>query len=315
MSVVSQAVPVERYEAAAGNPFTKAGFEFAIQRRGDQVFHQVSRPDTAGKEAVSLAREVRYVVGSGSHGRAYLSTTGNYLFQTPINWFSQGGRWDLAPNVSQNQNSHFFRAVDSACIYCHGNQAEPVADSVNCYRAPLPVQLAIGCERCHGPGELHVKRQSQADAAEGPDDTIVNPAALEPVLRESICQQCHLQGEFRVLRRGRELYDFRPGLPLHLFWSAFLRASRESQEREAVSHVEQMFASKCFRASAGKLGCLSCHDPHNYPAPEKKAALYREACLKCHQERGCSLAAPQRQAQNQNDCAACHMPRLRTTDV
>src|SRR5438132_8136934 len=147
MSVVSQAVPVERYEAAAGNPFTKAGFEFAIQRRGDQVFHQVSRPDTAGKEAVSLAREVRYVVGSGSHGRAYLSTTGNYLFQTPINWFSQGGRWDLAPNVSQNQNSHFFRAVDSACIYCHGNQAEPVADSVNCYISPLPVQLAICCYR------------------------------------------------------------------------------------------------------------------------------------------------------------------------
>src|SRR2546427_5904517 len=155
MSVVSQAVPVERYDAAAGNPFTKASFEFAVARRGDQVFHQVSRRDTMGKEALSVAREARYVVGSGSHGRAYLSSMDNYLFQTPINWFSQGGRWDLAPNVSDNQGGHFFRAVDAACIYCHGNQAEPVADSVNRYYAPLPAHLAIGCERCHGPGELH----------------------------------------------------------------------------------------------------------------------------------------------------------------
>ena len=37
MSVVSQAVPVERYDAAASNPFAKAGFDFAIERRGDQV--------------------------------------------------------------------------------------------------------------------------------------------------------------------------------------------------------------------------------------------------------------------------------------
>jgi len=315
MSLVSQAVPVERYDAAAGNPFAKAGFDFAIERRDEQVFHKVSRRDVGGKEALSLARAARYAVGSGSHGRAYLTELDQHIFQTPINWFTQGRRWDLAPNVGDTQRSHFFRGVDALCIYCHANQAEPVADSLNRYRAPLPARLAIGCERCHGPGQLHVQRHNQAEAAEGPDDTIVNPASLEPALRESICQQCHLQGEFRVLHRGRQLYDFRPGLPLHLFWSVFLRTSRNDQEREAVSHVEQLFASKCFRASEGKLGCISCHDPHDYPAPEKKAAVYRQACLKCHRETACPVPMPERQAQKQNDCAACHMPRLRTTDV
>jgi hypothetical protein len=99
MSLVSQAVPVERYDAAAGNPFANAGFEFAIERRGDQVFHKVSRSDAGGKETLSLAREARYAVGSGSHGRAYLTEADQYIFQTPINWFAQGRRWDLAPNV------------------------------------------------------------------------------------------------------------------------------------------------------------------------------------------------------------------------
>src|SRR6202047_4139107 len=51
MSLVSQAVPVARYDAAAGNPFAKAGFDFAIERRGDQVYHKVSRRDAGGKEA------------------------------------------------------------------------------------------------------------------------------------------------------------------------------------------------------------------------------------------------------------------------
>src|SRR5260370_1278378 len=59
MSLVSQAVPVERYDAAAGNPFAKAGFDFAIERRGDQVFHKVSRRDAGGKEALSPAPEGR----------------------------------------------------------------------------------------------------------------------------------------------------------------------------------------------------------------------------------------------------------------
>ena len=36
----------------------------------------------------------------------------------------------------------------------------------------------------------------------GPDLTIVNPADLAPALRESVCQQCHLQGAFRFPQGG-----------------------------------------------------------------------------------------------------------------
>jgi hypothetical protein len=315
MSLVSRAAPVERYDAASHNPFEKFGFEFRVEPQDAGVFHKVFRRDAAGKETLALAQEARYVVGSGGHGRAYLSTVDDYIFQTPVNWFSQGRRWDLAPNLGANHGNHFFRGVDPICIYCHGNQAEPVAGTSNRYRRPLSAELGIGCERCHGPGELHVQARTRGDPLEELDNTIVNPRRLEPVLREAICQQCHLHGKLRVERRGREVYDFRPGLPLHLFWSVFVEPLEQTGSHEAVSHVEQMAASKCFRASNGKMGCISCHDPHVYPRAEEKPAIYRQACLKCHQPASCPVSVQERKARNDDNCIACHMPRTRTVDV
>src|SRR5262249_55424803 len=113
---------------------------------------------------------------------------------------------------------------------------------------------------------------------------IVNPRHLEPVLREAVCQQCHLQGEVRVVRRGRSLFDYRPGLPLHLFESAFTRLPENASGQKSVGHVEQIALSRCFQESKGRFGCISCHDPHELPAPEKKIAFYRGRCLQCHQE-------------------------------
>ena len=71
--------------------------------------------------------------------------------------------------------------------------------TLNRYRPPVFQGHEIGCERCHGPGELHV---AHPEIIGGRDMTIVNPASLAPSLRDAVCEQCHLQGEKRVLRRG-----------------------------------------------------------------------------------------------------------------
>ena len=104
------------------------------------------------------------------------------------------------------------------------NHVEAVRGTVNVYKEPLIAsQTSIGCERCHGPGDLHVSERLVAKPKETIDTSIVNPRHLAPDLQESICQQCHLQGQERVRRRGRDESEYRPGLPFASFVTTFVR--------------------------------------------------------------------------------------------
>jgi predicted CXXCH cytochrome family protein len=201
------------------------------------------------------------------------------------------------------------------CLFCHANRARYVEGSVNRYTPPVFDGHAIGCQRCHGPGELHEKNPG---ANGGVDYSLVNPRHLEPALREAVCQQCHLTGKARVLRRGRGLYDFRPGMPLESFWSVFVHAPGAGDGEKAVSHVEQMYQSRCFQGSAGpkQLGCISCHDPHERVPPAKRVSYYRGRCLQCHQQHGCSLPRPVRLRRSARDsCIDCHMRPYGSADI
>jgi predicted CXXCH cytochrome family protein len=103
---------------------------------------------------------------------------------------------------------------------------------------------------------------------------------------------------------------------LHRFWAVFLMKKGNRNKFEAVGHVEQMESSRCFRASGGQLGCISCHDPHRVPEPSTKAEYYRGRCLECHEQRGCALPAATRRARGPGEnCIACHMPRPTITNI
>jgi Tfp pilus assembly protein PilF len=302
---LSQAAAVERYDRAAGNPFEKDGFEFLVERRDDRVFHRELRRDPQGRTVLDVPVEVQFAIGSGTRGRSYLIDRDGYLFQSLLSWYSQPGVWDLTPGFVVREQ--FERPAQAACLFCHCNQVEPVADTINRYRVPIFHGYAIGCERCHGPGELHVQSVQRGEQTHG---TIVNPSRLAPTLREAVCQQCHLQGEVRVLRRGRQWFDYRPGLPLHLFLSVFVRSEQFANGEEAGSHTEQIYGSRCFRESNGKLGCISCHDPHALPGPDQKVAYYQRRCLACHTELSCGLPSSVRIAKvRADDCIRCHMPQ------
>jgi predicted CXXCH cytochrome family protein len=316
LAPVAAAASIERYEPAAFNPFVASdpfvasGLHYGVRRRDKQVVHREWAANPEGKVLAETEAEVQFAVGSAIHGRAYLVNHDGYLFQSPITWYPQGKRWDLSPGY-ELRNQHFSRPITPACLFCHCNQAELVPGTVNRYCQPLFLGSAISCERCHGPGELHVQRRTSREVVAGLDDTIVNPARLEHSLREAVCQQCHLQGEQRVVRRGRTDFDYRPGLPLHLFLMDFVMRSEGGRDLKFVSSVEQMVASRCYLASQGakKLGCISCHDPHRAPAPAEKVAFYRQRCLQCHTEKSCGLPPVARREKNKQDsCIACHMP-------
>ncbi|HKI34784.1 MAG TPA: multiheme c-type cytochrome [Gemmataceae bacterium] len=310
---IAEVDPAPPEDRAHHNPFDALGSQFRVEHDGEAVRHRRAGFDEGRRPVYDFALEAAYALGSGAHGHSYLAVRdGGYVFQTPISWYAQKQTWDLSPSFTEALAPG--RPVTPECLFCHANRSEPEAGTVNRYKEPVFEGLAIGCERCHGPGEKHVAARRGGDLIEGEmDPTIVNPAHLAPALREAVCEQCHLAGEARVLRRGRKLNDFRPGLPLEEFLTVLVRASDGGRDNKAVNHVEQMHVSRCFRASGGdnKLGCVSCHDPHVHVVePAERVAHYRESCLVCHREQACSIPREGRlKASPQDSCIDCHMPR------
>ncbi len=303
---ITDLVDRESYDRAHRNPFLFLDSRFEVARQGQEVRHRRSRLDPTGRPVFAHDLTVRYAIGSGRRGRSYLADRDGYLFQTPISWFGEKQVWDGSPGFSPALLSG--RPVGGECLFCHANRAHFREDSVNRFDPPVFSGHAIGCERCHGPGELHAQSGRVLD--------VVHPGKLAPALREAVCEQCHLEGSVRILRRDRALYDFRPGLPLEDFWTIFIREETPGQGRKAVTHVEQMHESRCYQGSGGQLGCVSCHDPHVHVEPAGAAAWYRRRCLDCHDRHPCSLPHADRLRRQPDDsCIACHMPRFGTADV
>ena len=291
--------------------------QYRVERREDGVYHHETLVDAQGV-IYDQAMPVKFTLGSGHRGHSYLIDHDGVLFQSPIGWFSQGAKWDLSPGYRPQSHQRFERRVSDGCLYCHSGRVAVQPGENNRYASPPFHEMAIGCERCHGPGQQHVKAQTASKTDVGRDATIVNPAKLEPARRDSVCYQCHLQGESVIPRFGCGFFDFRPGQMLEDVFVVFVEGERvdERGQTRPVSQVEQMRASKCYVASEGRMGCISCHDPHLKPAAGEAQTYFRQQCLKCHDDRGCSLPpAKQNAAPAEGSCIHCHMPRLHLQDV
>jgi hypothetical protein len=288
------------------NPFVHDGVTFEVFKEGNRFFHRRRRFDDAGKLLYEFKQEVHYAIGSGAMGYSYLSRTDDgFVFQTPISWYSQKQQWNLSPGMDQGGVKP--RVVHGYCLNCHANRVLFREDSINRYDEPIFQGLGIGCERCHGPGELHVRSKDRLD--------IVNPRRLEPALREAICQQCHLEGHPRMLHRGRKADEFRPGLPIEAFWSIFIE-TEQNGEPKAVSQVEQMYQSLCFQRGTEehRLGCVTCHNPHEVVVPADRLSHYNGRCIECHHDKPCTESKA-RQHEKNDSCIDCHMTHRGSEDI
>jgi tetratricopeptide (TPR) repeat protein len=318
---ISRIASRQRYDGETNNPFEALGVLFRIERQGESAVHRQIGRDDKGQTIYQCNNTVDYVLGSGTRGYSYLFDRGGYVFQSPVSWFAEKQIWDSSPGFSVQARPG--RPVTGPCLFCHSNRVRPREGYINRYEVPLFDGHAIGCERCHGPGGLHAKDPGDKNTLIGADYTIVNPRHLKPELRAAVCEQCHLPGEARVVRRGRSTFDFRPGLPLEAFWSIYVAAADEKEPRKAVNHVEQMYQSRCFLTSEErpdegkrKLGCTSCHDPHRHVGRAERSAYYRERCLECHRQRGCSLPEAARRLPGKDEsCIDCHMPKYPASDI
>jgi len=250
---------------------------------------------------LSATWKVAYVIGSGSHAYGLLVGVRDYLFQAPVSYYAHPARWGAAPGFESAPALDFGRPVTPECLYCHADIPRPIDGTLNRYQNPPLSGDAISCDRCHGDAAAHLRHPAR--------DNIVNPAALSERARDSVCEQCHLSGEARVLNPGREWGDFKPGKGLEQIYSVYVRADADRAPLKVISHAEQLAMSRCARESGGNLWCGTCHNAHEQPT--EPATYYRARCLTCHAQ---SLPAAHPKLENDSNCIGCHMPSRQTSD-
>lgn len=285
---------------------------YEVFRKGATLYQSEYELAPDGTDVFRDTRPMAYVIGAGQNGIGYIVQEKKYLFEAPLSYYSESRSWGLSPGY-EFADYGFHRIVPEACIICHSGRPRPVSGRPGLYQNPPFEELAIGCENCHGPGQLHVEERMKGAALKGPiDRSIVNPAHLSGWMANNVCMICHQAGDTRILQPGKTYSDFRPGTPLNATVAIFAVpfTPQSPPKTPLLQHYTLMILSKCYRASGGKMSCITCHDPHFEPTAAQAPAYYRKKCLACHTEKSCSLALSARLRKSPpDDCAGCHMPR------
>jgi tetratricopeptide (TPR) repeat protein len=286
--------------------FTHAasGIRYQLFLRDGQAWMRYERTVPGTGPPLHGEQLLSYYVGSGRRGRTYLFERDGWWFEAPVNYYSKKQLWDMAPNYGSARSMPDTLPVDSNCLHCHAGQVQSALPEARNKYADMPFKAGgVTCTACHGDASQHLAQKGR-----GP---IVNPAKLAPASRDSVCLQCHLEGDAAIYRAGESLAAYRPGEDLARFVVYFVNASRAEGGGRATSQYEALLRSACKRASGDKLTCTTCHDPHGTPTAAERVSFYRSKCLACHT--GEKMATEHHT--EQQDCAVCHMPTRETTDV
>jgi hypothetical protein len=312
MSEITPAL-LERIPTSASIFDARLNRHFEIFASDNNLYQNEYETTADGKDAFRETRKLEWIIGSGANGSGAIVKRDEYLFEAPLSFYAKPHRWALSPGFEFGDYG-FNRPILPGCIVCHSGQPRPILEGNGSFQEPPFRELAIGCENCHGPGQSHVVA-AQMDSSPG---SITNPANLSPWLADNICMSCHQTGDARVLQTGKTYRDFRPGGELNDTLSIFLVPfSRESAPKDdLLEHYLSMRLSKCYLKSGGRLGCISCHDPHLQPSPQEAPAFFRQRCLACHTEKSCAVPLSLRQHKTPpDDCAGCHMPKRDVTVI
>jgi tetratricopeptide (TPR) repeat protein len=307
-----------------------SNFHYQAFWNGNQLSFKEYRLEN-GDTTFSRTENVDYIVGSGHHTNSHIQNVNGYLFQMPMTFYTQKGHWDLPPGFEEGNNNRFNRALGLECLACHNAYPDFVKGSENKF---VKVPEGINCERCHGPGSIHVAERStgsKIDTSKFIDYSIVNPAKLSIERQFDLCQRCHLQGN-AVLKADKSFFDYKPGMKLSDFWTVYLpKYKNADKEFIMASHADRLKQSKCFIESVKKvnpndkslkpyknaLTCVTCHNPH-VSVRKTNPQIFNQTCANCHGDKKdlpiCS-ERPNVLKSNNDDCVKCHMPVSGSTDI
>lgn len=287
----------------------------------------VEAPDSAGSQRLY---PVERTVGN-RHKQRYLTRFPDGSWRAlPVQWNASDGRFvEWGHLASGKPGSGGFWADDAwqwqlKCAGCHTTGLDlGYEPSSKTYRTRWK-DLAIGCEACHGPGEVHVD-------AKGGRENIVCPSRLPRARQDDVCGKCHSRGTAGPEEGapgglpGRIAYPYNmiPGAVLD---EHFVQVTPERNpgdywgDGSSKNHHQQLtdWRNSVMHRHGGDRApsCTTCHEPHR--ASELRGSIEDNGlCITCHDALGSSEALAAHSGHGGDPlanpgarCVECHMPRI-----
>ena len=333
-------------------------FDVRTENSNGKYFFVIVDPKDTSSPKNGQRYEVTLVVG-GKWQQTYHvrpagrdGKPGDFYFPAPIRWSvnpvhgpgEPAGWWEIVNFQPENwvwyDNSEMAiprkpdelpvtRFAEPKCMGCHTTGFDfappdppPAAQH---WRMQGAGELAVGCERCHGPGSKHVEAAKQKEAMGSKLDPRTDATWIVHGLKDlsldqqnQVCGQCHARvgGKTQSVLAFPEILDHKPFLPGDFnlterarFWSyidpatttagnppsttlgqgfdTFWHDGRGKKSRtQWQDHVSSAHATK-----AGA-SCMTCHAFHGDAVskePQQQSKLRqapKELCESCHNQSG-----------------------------
>jgi len=263
--------------------------------------------------------DVAFVYGS-RYKQRYFTKRGDDYFPLPAQWDVAKKKW-LPYHVEAGTDwwvphygpTNMDRPTGPTCDGCHSVNYNVQTRQVT--------EWNVGCEKCHGPGSVHVAHPTRKN--------IVNPETLDFVRANDVCMQCHTQGRPLTNPIGNRYYDwpvgFVPGMRLADFWE--LESLKPGvtdfyQFADLTAHKNRMQGNDFVQSTMYHRGlrCFDCHQVHSNQYESNLGKPGNELCLTCHNNQnpaGLRVPVTRHTHHGENSagsqCVACHMPTIEQT--
>jgi len=259
--------------------------------------------------------DIDMIIGSRFKQR-YTKKIGDDYFMLPFQWNVETKKWkkydpknDWWAREGIYPKGWKNRPHSTLCGGCHATGFD--------IETKDQVELNIGCEACHGPGNLHAEEPEKGN--------IINPVKLNQEKGNMICLQCHMSG--RPPKGQFEKYawpvGYQPGDDLKKYWNYAVTSGENIYElwAEGFAHKNRVQGNTFVQSKMYKKGlnCYTCHDLHGsrHKSLTIKSSDDNAICLTCHGENSPqavfknSLSEHTHHKANStgNLCIECHMPK------
>ena len=273
-------------------------------------------------------KDVEYILGS-KWEQVYAKMIDGEYYPLPAKWYVQLNKW-----VPYKVKDWKKTPMSKKCNGCHTTGFDPETFEFS--------EFGIGCEACHGPGNIHVQNRQKTDyllCAICHNSDKSDKADIIKSVNSAVCGQCHSRGQSARKGEGdKPSFNFpvnvTPGDDINKYfnqmkpekgktnkfwWGNGISKNRHQefadwQNSKHSASLERLRGEK--KNEWGKMDdrCLKCHSTDyrlakNGNEPDLETARFGVTCVACHNPHGFDSASKFKK-DGTYVCAGCHIDSI-----